>query len=162
MIKTHRDGFPWFSARRAGRGDARHRKAGAPSTSMGTSARVITGESHGKPPSRSRPLIAESASGSLDDVPHRPRLPSYPPIGPTDRLRDLYGSLSLILGIMIEGVSEQILGDISRPIGPFEMSARGEIDRGGPVSRRCRQGSPLHAALAPRPPRERARSSISA
>ncbi len=33
------------------------------------------------------------------DVPHRPRLPSYPPLGPTDRLSDLYGSLSALLGI---------------------------------------------------------------
>ncbi len=35
------------------------------------------------------------ASGSLDDVPHRLRLPSYP----ADRLHDLYGSLSTLLGI---------------------------------------------------------------
>ncbi len=35
------------------------------------------------------------ASESLDDVPHRPRRPSYP----TDRLRDLYGSLSTLLGM---------------------------------------------------------------
>ncbi len=35
------------------------------------------------------------ASESLDDVPHRPRLPSYP----ADRPRDLYGSLSALLGI---------------------------------------------------------------
>ncbi len=34
-------------------------------------------------------------SESLDDVPHRPRLPSYP----ADRLPDLYGSLSMRLGI---------------------------------------------------------------
>ncbi len=39
------------------------------------------------------------ASESLDDVPHRPRLPSYPPNGPTDRLRDLNGSLSTTFGI---------------------------------------------------------------
>ena len=42
------------------------------------------------------------ASESLDDVPHRPRLPSYPPVGPTDRLPDLYGSLSALLGINVE------------------------------------------------------------
>ncbi len=35
------------------------------------------------------------ASESLADVPHRPRLPSYP----ADRPRDLYGSLSALLGI---------------------------------------------------------------
>ncbi len=39
------------------------------------------------------------ASESLDDVPQDPRLPSYPPVGPTDRLPDLYGSLSTLLGI---------------------------------------------------------------
>ncbi len=40
------------------------------------------------------------APESLDDVPHRPRLPSYPPVDPTDRLPDLYGSLSRTFGIM--------------------------------------------------------------
>ncbi len=37
------------------------------------------------------------ASGSLDDGPHRLRLPSYP----VDRPRDLYGSLSALLGIRL-------------------------------------------------------------
>ncbi len=43
------------------------------------------------------PAVGESvrASGSLADVPHRPRLPSYP----ADRPRDLYESLSTLLGI---------------------------------------------------------------
>ena len=50
---THRDGLPWFSARRARRGDAAHRKAGAT-----TSAKLIAGESLGKPSCGSRPLIA--------------------------------------------------------------------------------------------------------
>ncbi len=51
------------------------------------------------------PAAGESvgASESLDDVPQDPRLPSYPPVGPpvgpTDRLPDLYGSLSARLGI---------------------------------------------------------------
>ena len=44
---TRRDGLPWFSARRARRRDAAHRKAGA-----------TTSESLGKPPFGSRPLIA--------------------------------------------------------------------------------------------------------
>ncbi len=37
------------------------------------------------------PAVGESvrASESLEDVPHRPRLPSYPPDGPSDRLPDL-------------------------------------------------------------------------
>ncbi len=39
------------------------------------------------------------ASESLDDAPHRPRLPCYPPVGPSDRLPDLYGSLSALLGM---------------------------------------------------------------
>ena len=45
------------------------------------------------------PAAGESvrASGSLDDVPHRPRLSSYP----ADRLPDLYGSLSALLGISL-------------------------------------------------------------
>ncbi len=49
------------------------------------------------------PAAGESgrASGNLDDAPHRPRLPSYPPVGPTDRLPDLYGSLSTLLGITV-------------------------------------------------------------
>ncbi len=47
------------------------------------------------------PAAGESvrASDSRDDVPQDPRLPSYPPVGPTDRLPDLYGSLSTRLGI---------------------------------------------------------------
>ena len=60
MIKTPRDGLPWFSARRARRGDARHRKAGAT-----TSASLIAGESHGKPPFGSRPLIAGGRQAAL-------------------------------------------------------------------------------------------------
>ncbi len=48
---------------------------------------------------RSRRRTAGGRSESLADVPHRPRLPSYPPIGPTDRLHDLYGSLSRTFGI---------------------------------------------------------------
>ena len=47
VIKTHRDGLPWFSARRARRGDAAHHKAGG-----------TTSEGLGKPPYGSRPLIA--------------------------------------------------------------------------------------------------------
>ncbi len=44
------------------------------------------------------------ASESLDDVPQDLRLPCYPPIGPTHRLPDLYGSLSTRLGI--RGITE--------------------------------------------------------
>ncbi len=84
---THRDGFPKYSARSAWRGDAGHRKPCA-----------TPSESLGKPPSVGQ-ANRRKASESLDDVPHRPRLPSYPPLGPTDRLPDLYGSLSTLLGI---------------------------------------------------------------
>ncbi len=47
------------------------------------------------------PAAGESvgASESLADAPHRPRLPSCPPVGPTHRLPDLYGSLSRTFGI---------------------------------------------------------------
>jgi hypothetical protein len=40
------------------------------------------------------PAVGDSvrASESFDDVPQDPQLPSYPPVGPTDRLRDLYRS----------------------------------------------------------------------
>ena len=54
MIIAHRDGFTWFSARRAQRGDAGHRKAGA-----------TTSESHVKPPFGSRPLIAGGRQEAL-------------------------------------------------------------------------------------------------
>ena len=47
VIKTHREGLPWFSARRARRRDAAHRKAGG-----------TTSESLDKPPYGSRPLFA--------------------------------------------------------------------------------------------------------
>ncbi len=47
------------------------------------------------------PAAGESvrASGSLDDASHRLRFPSYPLNGPSDRLPDLYGSLSRAFGI---------------------------------------------------------------
>ncbi len=80
---THRDGFPRLSARSAWRGDAGHRKPCA-----------TPSESLGKPPPVGQ-ANRRRASESLDDVPHRPRLPSYP----ADRLPDLYGSLSALLGI---------------------------------------------------------------
>ncbi len=89
---THRDGFPRLSARSAWRGDAGHRKPCAPSESYGPS------ESLGKPLPVAR-ANRRRVSESLADVLHRLRLPSYPPVGPTDRLPDLYGSLSTLLGI---------------------------------------------------------------
>ncbi len=75
-IMTHRDGFPRFSARSAWRGDApASRAAGEPAVGV------------------------SGASKSLDDAPHRPRLPSCPPLGPADRPRDPYGSFPWIIGI---------------------------------------------------------------
>ena len=68
------------------------------------------------------------ASESLDDVPHRPRLPCYPPVGPTDRLPDLYGSLSALLGISVDVVQ---LEDI---VGPHHAHPKGEICLTMPVS----------------------------
>ncbi len=92
---THRDGFPRLSARSAWRGDAGQRKPCATQP-----------ESLGKPPPVGQ-ANPRRASESLDDpssaaaalplrrvdAPHRPRLPCYPPGGPSDRLPDLYGSL---------------------------------------------------------------------
>ncbi len=37
--------------------------------------------------------------GAADDAGHRQGFPTHPPPGPTDRPRDLYGSLSTRLGI---------------------------------------------------------------
>ncbi len=97
---THRDGFPRLSARSAWRGDAGPREPYAPSKSHAPS------ESLGKPSPVARANRQRAngrASESLADVPHRPRLPSYP----ADRLPDLYGSLSALLGISPETPSNQ-------------------------------------------------------
>ncbi len=85
---THRDGFPRLSARSAWCGDAERRPKAVGSRRSGRAGEPAAGQSVG-------------ASESLDDAPHCPRLPSYPPVGPTDRLPDLYGSLSALLGINI-------------------------------------------------------------
>ncbi len=87
---THRDGFPRFSARSAWRGDARHRKpCGTPFENHGPS------ESHGKPPFRSRPLIP----GGRQEALTMPRIARGFLTYPAKSGHDLYGSLSLILGI---------------------------------------------------------------
>ena len=99
---THRDGFPRFSARNAWHGDAGHCKPCAPDQKHWA---VRKPWETGRSGRAGEPAAGESvgASESLDDVPHRPRLPCYPPVGPpggpTDRLPDLYGSLSALLGI---------------------------------------------------------------
>ena len=89
---THRDGFPRFSAR-----SRVARRCGA-SQAMRDAVR--------KPWETAVPVgraNRQRASESLDDVPHRPRLPSYP----ADRPPDLYGSLSTLLGISPETTSNQ-------------------------------------------------------
>ncbi len=50
-----------------------------------------------------RQRVSVGASESLDDVPQDLRLPSYPPVGPTDRPHDLCGSLSRTFGINRNG-----------------------------------------------------------
>ena len=66
------------------------------------------------------------ASESLDDVPHRPRLPSYPIANhlawaKKGRMDDPYRSLSPFLGISPEFVKGPLKTDLS--------TAKGEIDR---------------------------------
>ncbi len=94
---THRDGFPRLSARSAcaamrdiGSHAPRLKAMGRPKA-LGNRRSGRAGE----------PAAGESvrASESLDDVPQGPRLPSCPPVGPADRLPDLYGSLSRTFGI---------------------------------------------------------------
>ncbi len=102
---TPRDGFPRFSARSAGRGDAGHRKPFATlSKSLGKPSLVARANRR----QVSKGLDdTSSAAAALPlrrvDAPQGPRLPSDPPDGPpdgpSDRLRDLYGSLSTLLGI---------------------------------------------------------------
>ena len=91
---THRDGFPRFSARSAWRGDAGASQAMRDAVRKPWEAAVPVAQANRR-----------RAPKSLDDVPHRPRLPSYPPVGPTDRLPDLYGSLSTLLGMTPKGSS---------------------------------------------------------
>ncbi len=89
---THRDGFPRLSA------STRVAWRCGTSGAMRDAAR--------KPWETAVPVVQANrrrASESLDDVPHRPRLPSYP----ADRLPDLYGSLSALLGISPETPSNQ-------------------------------------------------------
>ncbi len=86
---THRDGFPRLSARSAWRGDAGSSEATGP---------VHKNWAARKPWEAAVPVARANrrrASESLDDAPHRPRLSSYP----AERLPDLYGSLSALLGM---------------------------------------------------------------
>ena len=87
-MKTHRGGLPRFSARSARRGDAGHCETcatqGIPWTKALESRRS------------GRVCGPSGASERFDDAPHRLQLPSCR----TDRIRDLYGSSSAILGII--------------------------------------------------------------
>ncbi|MCH9013543.1 MAG: DUF4863 family protein, partial [Proteobacteria bacterium] len=73
---------------------------------------------------RSRRRSAGGRRKASTMSPHRPRLPSYP----ADRLRDLYGSLSALLGISVDVVQ---LEDI---VGPHHAHPKGEICLTMPVS----------------------------
>ena len=95
---THRDGLPRFSALSARCGDAGHSKAWA-----------TTSESLGSAALRVAYAARRRASKRLDDAPHRRRPFSYP----TDRIRDLYESLSVTFGI----ISKERFGDLS-PLPP--------------------------------------------
>ncbi len=89
LIMTHRDGFPRFSARSAWRGDAPASRATGPVHKHWAARKPWEAV---VPVARAKPRMA---SESLDDAPHRRRLPSCP----ADRPRDLYGSLSTRIGI---------------------------------------------------------------
>ncbi len=94
---THRDGFPRLSAStrvawRCGTSEAARPVCKLWAVRKPWEAAVPVAQAN-------RQRAPVGASESLDDVPQDPRLPSYPPIGPTDRLPDLYGSLSALLGM---------------------------------------------------------------
>jgi hypothetical protein len=84
------------------------------------------------------PAAGESvrASESLDDVPHRPRLASYPPLGPTDRPHDLYGSLSALLGTSPQGPlrAGPAVTNLTRPVNFISRPRPGTVQQriGGP------------------------------
>ncbi len=82
-------------ASRAARDAVRPWARKPPSTRLGEAAVPVARANRQWAPGR--------ASGSLDDAPQDPRLPSCPPNGPTDRPSDLYGSLLRIIGIRRRG-----------------------------------------------------------
>ncbi len=84
---THRDGFPRLSARSAWRGDAWTSGAMRPVSKPWAVRKPW--ETAVPVEQANRQRVSVGASESLDDVPQDPRLPSYPPVGPTDRLHDL-------------------------------------------------------------------------
>ncbi len=92
---THRDGFPRLSAStrvawRCGTSVAMRAVSKLWAVRKPWEAAVPVGQAN-------RQRANGRASESLADVPHRRRLPSCP----ADRLPDLYGSLSTLLGIRI-------------------------------------------------------------
>ena len=97
---THRDGFPRLSASTR---VARRCKASQALRPVHKNWAVRKPWETAVPVAQANRQRANRrrASESLADVPHRPRLPSYP----ARRLHDLYGSLSTLLGITIPGTS---------------------------------------------------------
>ena len=94
---TPRDGFPRFSARSAGRGDAGHRKPFATlSKSLGKPSLVARANRRQVSKGLDDPSSAAAALPLRRvDAPHRPRRLSYP----ADRPRDIHGSFSARHGI---------------------------------------------------------------
>ncbi len=114
LIMTHRDGDPRFSARSAWRGDVGHRKPCGTPSALGAESLGLQDLEKPPPVARAnRQWAPLRASASRDDpssaaaalplrrvgAPHRLRPPSCSLLGPADRPRDLYGSLSALLGI---------------------------------------------------------------
>ena len=77
--------------------------AGRSPKALGSRRSGRAGESVGASASLDDPSSAAAALPLRRmDVPHRPRLPCYPPVGPTDRLPDLYESLSALFGLAFD------------------------------------------------------------
>ncbi len=166
---THRDGFPRLSAGCAWRGGAGDRQPCARSQSYGPS------ESLGKPPPVAQANRQRAnrwgRRKALTMSPHRPRLPSYPPVGPTDRPPDLYGSLSTRLGIRSEprgptawsqcaGIkqpSAPAAAAISYPASPCTRDRVPAKSTAAPVPARTDQGIRIRPHPSERPPPARIR-----
>ncbi len=106
---THRDGVPRLSAStrvagRCGTSEAMRPVSTPWAARKPWEAAVPVGRAN-------RQRANGRASESLADVPHRRRLPSYP----ADRLPDLYGSLSTLLGITTSVLCAGLRGSRPRP-----------------------------------------------
>ncbi len=96
-----------------------------------------------------RPAMREAES--LDDAPQDLRLPSCPPGGPSDRPRDLYGSLSGVLGIKDKIGADSALSARPALAGPLPAKPRA-IRRPGTAGRR-RGPAPGREPPGQHPPR---------